>query len=88
MKKETMINKLREDHDIVLHPCLQWGSEDINTLLEREGVKTTDLTKEWKQDVIKNALEENAENICEYIFNCISDYMEMISDDDYREETF
>ena len=83
-----MITKLREDHDIVLNPCLQWGSEDIDTLLERNGVKTTDLTKEWKQDVIKNALFENAENICEYIFSCLSDYLEMISDDDYKEKMF
>jgi len=83
-----MITKLREDHDIVMHPCLQWGSEDINSVLEREGVKPSDMTKEWKQNVILQALEENAESICEYINNCISDYMEMISDDDYREEMF
>ena len=83
-----MITKLREDHDIVLHPALQWGSEDIDTLLIRDGIKTADLTKEWKQDVIKNAIEENAENICEYIFARISEYLEMISDDDYKEEMF
>ncbi len=88
MKRETMITKLREDHDIVLHPSLQWGSEDVDTILIKEGVKTSDLTKEWKQDVIMNALEENAENICEYIFKRIGDYIEMITDDDYKEEMF
>lgn len=83
-----MIQKLQEQHNIVLHPCLQWGSEDVDTLLEREGINPSDMTKEWKQNVIVQALEENAEYICEHIFKCISDYMEMISDDDYKEEMF
>lgn len=88
MKKETLIKQLKEQHDVVLHPCLQWSSTDVDTLLEREGVKPSDMTMEWKQNVVLQALEENAEYICEHIFKCISDYMQMISDENYREEMF
>lgn len=83
-----MIQKLQEQHDIVLHPCLQWGSADIDTILERDGVNPRSVTADWKHNVITQALEDNAEQICELINSCISDYMEMIKDEDYKEEMF